>query len=386
MDEYFTLGHAERVPDADLNKPAEDSFYLAHHAVYKESASTPLRVVFDGSMKTTSGVSLNDQLLVGPTVHPPLNDVLIRFRNHPCVLTTDVSKMYRAVTLTPEDRDFHRFLWRDKDTDPVVDHRMTRVTFGIASAAFLATNSLLCLAKENESELPLAAKAVKESFHVDDGLPSVETKQEAISLHHQLQDLFNRGGFKLHKWDSNSPEVLNSISPEIRSTKNTSALGSSDSFVKTLGMEYNSNQDHFRFSSTELSIEESLITKREVLSDSAKIFDPLGLTSCVTVVAKIIFQRLWERGTAWDEPLPPDIQKEWLNWRTRLPEISNIRIPRCYTPVSSTIVVRQLIGFSDVSEKAYCGVVYLRSLDTAGGVYTSKNACRTDQKGYFTST
>ena len=79
MDAYFTLGHAERVPDADLNKPAKDSFYLAQHAVYKESASTPPRVVFDGSMKTTSGVSINDQLGVGPTVHPLLNDVLIRF-------------------------------------------------------------------------------------------------------------------------------------------------------------------------------------------------------------------------------------------------------------------------------------------------------------------
>ena len=107
--------------------------------------------------------------------------------------------MYRAVTLTPEDRDFHRFLWRDSQTDPVMGYRMTRVTFGIASAAFLATNLLLCLAKENESELPLAAKATKESFYVDDGLPSVEAKHEAISLHHQLQDLFNKGGFKLHK-------------------------------------------------------------------------------------------------------------------------------------------------------------------------------------------
>ena len=77
VDEYFALGHAERIPDTDLNKPTSDSFYLAHHAVYKDSASTPLRVVFDGSMKTTSGFSLNDQLLVGPTVHPPLNDVLI---------------------------------------------------------------------------------------------------------------------------------------------------------------------------------------------------------------------------------------------------------------------------------------------------------------------
>ena len=208
------------------------------------------------------------------------------------MLTTDVSKMYRAITLTPEDRDFHRFLWRDRDTDPVVDYRMTRVTFGIASAAFFARNSLLFLAKVNESELPLAAKAVKESFYADDCFPSVETKQEAISLHNQLHDLFNKRGFKLHKWDSNSPEVLNSISPEIRGTKNTYILGSCDSFLKILGMEYNSNQDHFRLSSTELSIKESLITKRELLSDLSKVFDPLGLISCVTIVAKIIFQRL----------------------------------------------------------------------------------------------
>ena len=56
-------------------------------------------------MKTASGVSLNDQLPVGPTIHPPLNDVLIRFRRHPHVLTTDVSKMYRAISLATEAED-----------------------------------------------------------------------------------------------------------------------------------------------------------------------------------------------------------------------------------------------------------------------------------------
>ena len=55
-------------------------------------------------------VSLNDQLLVGPTEYAPLNDVLIRFRKQLYVLTTDVSKMYRAVGLAVEDRDYHRFL------------------------------------------------------------------------------------------------------------------------------------------------------------------------------------------------------------------------------------------------------------------------------------
>ena len=207
-------------------------------------------------MKTASCVSLNDQLLVGPTVHPPLNDVLTRFRKHYYVLTTNVSKMYR---------DYHPFLWRDKPTDPPTDYRMTRVTFGIASAAFLATNSLHQLAEENESELQLDDKVVKESFYIDDGLPSVETKQEAIKLNHQLNILFNRGGFKLHKSDSNSQEVLNSISPEIRSTKATSNLGNSVNFVQTLVMEYSSTFDHFRFSCANLSVQESQLTKNGIV-------------------------------------------------------------------------------------------------------------------------
>jgi len=88
---------------------------------------------------------------------------------------------------------------------------MTRVTFGIASPAFLATNSILCLAKESDLELLFAEKAMKESFYVDDGLSS---------LHHQLQDLVNRG-FKLYKWDVNSPKVFNSISPETMQNRNS---------------------------------------------------------------------------------------------------------------------------------------------------------------------
>ena len=159
-------------------------------------------------------------------------------------------------------RDYHPFLWRDKPTDPVTDYRMTRVTFGIPSAAFLATNSLHHLAEENESELQLDAKVAKESFYIDDGLPSVETKQEAIKLNHQLNNLFNRGGFKLHKSDSNSQEVLNSISPEIRSSKATSNLGNSVNFVQTLVMEYSSTSDHFRLSCANLSVQESQLTKR----------------------------------------------------------------------------------------------------------------------------
>ena len=105
--------------------------------------------------------SLNDQLLVGPTVHPPLNDVLIRFRKH--VLTIDVSKMYRAVTLAPEDRD----LWRD----------IYWPNRGLLNDKSHLWNCKCCILRD---KLPPAAKAVKKSFYVEDGLSSLETKQRVV--------------------------------------------------------------------------------------------------------------------------------------------------------------------------------------------------------------
>ena len=94
LEEYFKTNHAEPVPIADLQKPLKDVFYLPMHAVRKEhSTTTKIRVVCDASAKSSTGLSLNDILLVGPTVHSSLIDVLFRFRCHRTALTTDVSKM-----------------------------------------------------------------------------------------------------------------------------------------------------------------------------------------------------------------------------------------------------------------------------------------------------
>ena len=104
IQEYLDLGHAEMVQDTEMEKPLDSVFYLPVHAVYKaSSATTKIRAVFDASAKSATGVSLNDTLLVGPTVHPPLIDVLLRFRLHPVALTADISKMYHAVELALTD-------------------------------------------------------------------------------------------------------------------------------------------------------------------------------------------------------------------------------------------------------------------------------------------
>ena len=132
------------------------------HLVYKSSSTTTkVRPVFDVSAKSSTGVSLNDTLLVGPTVHPPLINVLVRFRWHRIALTADVSKMYRAVEFVKSDREFHRFVWRSEPDGSLKDYQMTRATFGV-SASCLAANMAV---KQNAIDLyhvyPLAAEAVE---------------------------------------------------------------------------------------------------------------------------------------------------------------------------------------------------------------------------------
>ena len=97
VQEYLTLGHAQLVTSCT---PVQMSYYLPMHAVFKSSStSTKLRVVFVASCPSSSGVALNDILAAGPTLHPNLDIILIRFRSYRVALSGDVAKMYREVML-----------------------------------------------------------------------------------------------------------------------------------------------------------------------------------------------------------------------------------------------------------------------------------------------
>ncbi len=108
MDSYISLQHAELVPDSELEY---ESYYLPVHGVFKEhSTTTKVRPVFDGSAKTSSGVSFNEQLLAGPSLLPNIADVLLPFRLHRIAFSADISKMFREIQLHPSERNYHRFL------------------------------------------------------------------------------------------------------------------------------------------------------------------------------------------------------------------------------------------------------------------------------------
>ena len=87
------------------------------------------------------------------------------------------------------------------------------------------------------------------------------------------------------------------------------------------------------------------------------------------ILAKNLLQRVWEEGRDWDEPVSCQIRVAWVKWRSQLPSLRGHPIPRTYFPKQSIIVSKQLHGFSDASESAYGGVIYLRAVDSRGNVH-----------------
>lgn len=79
---------------------------------------------------------------------------------------------------------------------------MSRITFGVYASSFAANMSVKQNAADLTHKYPLAARAVDESFYVNDGLTGANSTEAAIELQKQLQDLFSQGVFVLHKWNS----------------------------------------------------------------------------------------------------------------------------------------------------------------------------------------
>ncbi|XP_062558044.1 uncharacterized protein LOC134222916 [Armigeres subalbatus] len=211
MTEYQTLGHMVEVFDEP-----DHCYFLPHHAVYKESSTTTkIRVVFDASAKTSSGVSLNDVLGVGPTV---LITILLRFCCYPVVLTADIPKMYRQVQIHEDDRKYQRILWLNSKNEIGV-FELATVTYGCASAPFLATRALMQLAKDEALELPVGARVIEENSYIDDFLTGGNTNDEVIEIYKQLAEILRRGGFGVHKFCSNSEIVRNHIPIELQETQ-----------------------------------------------------------------------------------------------------------------------------------------------------------------------
>ncbi|GFY31484.1 integrase catalytic domain-containing protein [Trichonephila clavipes] len=191
MNEYELLGHMEEIKNETLDKI---NYYIPHHSVYKpEKTSTPLRVVFDASAKTTSGFSLNSILLNGGIIQQDLFSIVSRFRKHEYAFSADIKKMYRQILVDPNQRDLQRIMWKTSADAPVKTYKLATVTYGTVSAPFLATRTLRALADEEKAEFPDAADVICNDSYMDDILSGESTLEGAKTPNQIISTITERG-------------------------------------------------------------------------------------------------------------------------------------------------------------------------------------------------
>lgn len=254
----------------------------------------------------------------------------------------------------PSQTGLQKILWRESSTDEVITYELLTITYGTSTAPYLATRCLVHLANLFSSRYPLGAKHLIRDFYIDDMLTGADTVKEARIIRDEVIELLREGGFELDKWASNCPSLLEGLG-----NQNDKLITISNEIEACiLGVQWNRIEDTFHFHCEPASA--STISKRSIVSETTRIFDPLGLLGPVIVIAKLIVQELWQIGIQWDESVPPDIHTRWTMFRSQLVVLNQLEIPRAVKFDSNSRSV-QIHGFSDSSQRAYDACVYLRT-------------------------
>ncbi|XP_034945910.1 uncharacterized protein [Chelonus insularis] len=243
MQEYESLNHMTRAKASPVNSPV---YYLPHHGVLREdSVTTKLRVVFNGSSPSSSGLSVNDIQHTGAKVQKDIADVLIWIRQHKFVFTSDITKMYRQIKVHQDDWDLQRILWVDEHSK-IIPYQLTTVTYGTRSAPFLAVRTMIQLVKDEGHKFPLAVDPLLKGRYVDDIFGGADTVSQLIDISTQVRQLCMAGGFPLAKWHSNSLQFLQSLTDN-SSEEQIHSFESSK--TKLLGLSWIPANDSFKFNS-----------------------------------------------------------------------------------------------------------------------------------------
>ena len=328
--------------------------YIPHHPVHKKSMTTPIRIVYDCSChQSREQPSLNHCLLSGDPILNDLCCILLRFRVHPIGICTDIEKAFLHISLHEPDRDFTRFLWLSDPKDPeseFITYRFKVVLFGAVCSPFMLNAALLCHLSQYSSS---TAKDMLSNLYVDNIVSGCPSESEAVQYYRDARSLMKDAHFNLRSWASNSHQLTNqAVTDKVLDNNNP---------VNVLRLQWDMQADKlFLTSKSLIPSVTSLITKREVLRESCKVFDPLGLLSPVTIRAKTFMQSLWQRNVEWDEPQADDDQWKWLSIAEDIQDAKGVQIPRHYFQITND--AKQPDGlhvFADASLTAYGAVAFL---------------------------
>ena len=341
MAELLQVKHMELVPVAERMSP--NSYYMPYHAVLKHDGSGKICVVFNASQATKSSRSLNDCLYTGPKLQTDISAIVSGWRSFKFIFSADIVKMFCQFRMHEDDVNWLRILWRSNPSEEIQHYRMTTVIYGTACAPYQANRALLQLAEDERERFPLGTHLLEHHVYVDDALVRGDTLSQAQDARKQLIGI-------LGKWSSNHAALLPADSTA------TSRFFAETNTVSTLGLLWSPAHDCFTFKVT-LGPLPRTFTERLILSEVARLFDPLGWLSPVIVVKKLLIQQLWLNKNSWVEEMDTEAAATWRRLRVQLSDLESLQISRWLETSSTT--TWYLHGFSDASQHAYAAAVYL---------------------------
>ncbi|XP_023310053.1 uncharacterized protein LOC108904648 [Anoplophora glabripennis] len=336
-------------------QPTKVAHYLPHRQVIKpSSAITKIKPVFDASARERDSPSLNQCLEKGLNLIELISGILLRFRRQRIGVVSDIRKAFLQISIHEADRDFLRFLWSDSEGKQIV-YRHRRVVFGINSSPFLLGATieyhLSKMLKESDSK-PFSKDTImklSDGFYVDNCVTSVANDKELRTFVEEASIVMAEGKFDLRGW-VHTYQVQD---------------GNLDISTSVLGMKWNKENDTLSLNqddNTTEQFENKLVTKRFMLSQAQRVFDPIGYTCPTTLIPKLLLQKTWEKQLTWDTPVDPIIETHFRMWMKELPYLSAIRIPRWIHAGSAEADQWALHTFCDASKEAFAVVVFLRGV------------------------
>ena len=252
----------------------------------------------------------------------------------------------RVIEITPA------FCWLSDATDPnseLIMYRFKTVLFGAVSSPFMLYAALYHHLQCYNTPL---SHDIQANLYVDNIVSGCETELAATQYYKQARVIMSEAKFNLRSWVLNSSQLS-----LIKRQENTA-----DSTVpaNVLGVHWHTDTDKLSLVPKNTTLATiNLITTREVLQNSSKVFDPLGLAAPVTICSKLLMQTLWQKHLEWDEPLAPELCEQWQSIVTDIKQLPQFNINRRYFTITYEKNNVQLHVFA-ASTKAYGAVAFLK--------------------------
>ena len=108
MDKYIQgqidNGNYDKIFNLEEARKLHQLHFVAYNFIVSNtSTSTKVRMTTDSSMRTETGLSLNDVTQPAPGVVPNLRGILARSRCHPYYAVFDIKKFFRSVLISEKD-------------------------------------------------------------------------------------------------------------------------------------------------------------------------------------------------------------------------------------------------------------------------------------------